>query len=159
MYDLEVQMYARKCCLSYLPPTQVRVITVFTVFRLLTDFVCLYNYEFWLSLCKIARSSVILLLPPHSRVREFTPGIRTDQSYFLWLLYCLLFDLQHLVASLDSSDFLWKIALKSYSTHHFFRNACTKSGSLRFSQFSGCWLILSVYIIMSFDFPLDIKSR
>jgi hypothetical protein len=42
---------------------QVRVITVFTVFRLLTDFVCLYTYEFWLSLCKIARSSVILLLP------------------------------------------------------------------------------------------------
>jgi hypothetical protein len=41
-------------------------------------------------------------------------------------------------------------ALKSDSTHHFFRNACTKSGSLRFSQFSGCWLILSVYIIMSF---------
>jgi ABC-type bacteriocin/lantibiotic exporter with double-glycine peptidase domain len=31
--------------------------------------------------------------------------------------------------------------------------ACTKSGSLRFSQFSGCWLILSVYILMSFDFP------
>jgi hypothetical protein len=27
--------------------------------------------------------------------------------------------------------------LKSDSTHHFFRNACTKSGSLRFSQFSG----------------------
>ena len=42
---------------------QVRVIMVFTVFRLLTDFVCLYTYEFWLSLCKIARSSVILLLP------------------------------------------------------------------------------------------------
>jgi hypothetical protein len=39
------------------------VITVFTVFRLLTDFVCLYNYEFWLSLCKIVRNSVILLLP------------------------------------------------------------------------------------------------
>jgi hypothetical protein len=42
---------------------QVRVITVFTVFRLLTDFVCLYHYEFWLSLYKIVRSSVILLLP------------------------------------------------------------------------------------------------
>ena len=41
----------------------LRVITVFTVFRLLTDFVCLYTYEFWLSLCKVARSSVILLLP------------------------------------------------------------------------------------------------
>ena len=39
------------------------LITVFTVFRLLTDFVCLYNYEFGLSLCKIVRSSVILLLP------------------------------------------------------------------------------------------------
>ena len=39
------------------------VFTVFTVFRLLTDFVCLYNYEFGLSLCKIVRSSVILLLP------------------------------------------------------------------------------------------------
>jgi hypothetical protein len=30
---------------------------------LLTDSVCLYTYEFWLSLCKIVRSSVILLLP------------------------------------------------------------------------------------------------
>jgi hypothetical protein len=28
-----------------------------------TDFVCLYNYEFELSLCKIVRSLVILLLP------------------------------------------------------------------------------------------------
>ena len=27
---------------------------------------------------------------------------------------------------------------KSDSAHHFFRDACTKSGSLRFSQFSGC---------------------
>ena len=40
-----------------------KVITVFTVFRLLTDFVCLYTYEFRLSLCKIVRSLVILLLP------------------------------------------------------------------------------------------------
>ena len=35
----------------------------FHSFRLLTDFVCLYNYEFLLSLCKIVRSSVISLLP------------------------------------------------------------------------------------------------
>jgi hypothetical protein len=47
-------------------PTNFRAYTVFTVFRLLTDFVCLYNYEFWLSLCKIVRSSVILLLPLYS---------------------------------------------------------------------------------------------
>ena len=47
---------------------------VFTVFRLLTDFVCLYTYEFRLSLCKIVRSSVILLLPLitfHSALRKF----------------------------------------------------------------------------------------
>jgi hypothetical protein len=49
--------------INFLSLYQVRVITVFTVFRLLTYFVCLYNYEFWLSLCKIVRSSVILLLP------------------------------------------------------------------------------------------------
>jgi hypothetical protein len=34
-----------------------------SVFRLLTDFICLYTYEFCLSLCKIVWSSVILLLP------------------------------------------------------------------------------------------------
>ena len=51
-------------------------------------------------------------------------------------------------------NFLFKsFFLKSDSTHHFFGNACTKSGSLRLSQFSGCWLILYVYIFMSFDFP------
>ena len=44
-------------------------------------------------------------------------------------------------------------ALKSDSTHHFFRHACNKSGSLRFLQYSSCRLILSVYILMSFDFP------
>jgi hypothetical protein len=44
-------------------------------------------------------------------------------------------------------------ALKSDSTHHFFRNACTKSGSLRFSQFSGCWLILCLY---TYDFWLSL---
>jgi hypothetical protein len=42
---------------------QVRAIAVFQVFRLLTDFVCLLTYEFCLSLWKIARCSVILLLP------------------------------------------------------------------------------------------------
>jgi hypothetical protein len=36
-------------------------------------------------------------------------------------------------------------ALKSNSTHHFFRNACTKSGSLRFSQFSGFFVCLYNY--------------
>ena len=60
--------------------TWYRVITVFTVFRLLTDFVCLYNYEFGLSLCKIVRSSVILLLPLYS-------SIPVTQGSFWWTLY------------------------------------------------------------------------
>ena len=44
-------------------------------------------------------------------------------------------------------------ALNSDSTHHFLEMPVQKSGSLRCSQFCGCWLILSVYILMSFDFP------
>ena len=59
----------------------VRVITVFTVFRLLTDFVCLYNYEFWLSLCKIVRSSVILLLPLFCLVRFHQNFNRQPNGY------------------------------------------------------------------------------
>ena len=46
---------------------------------LLTDFVCLYTYEFWLSLCKIVRSSVIWLLPLFTHIH--------DRS--LWQLFCL----------------------------------------------------------------------
>ena len=33
------------------------------------------------------------------------------------------------------------------------------NASFRFSQFSGCWLILSVYIIMSFEFPFGMIVR
>jgi hypothetical protein len=42
---------------------EVRPIAVFPVFWLLTDLVCLLTYEFCLYLWKIARCSVILLLP------------------------------------------------------------------------------------------------
>ena len=48
-------------------------------------------------------------------------------------------------------------AVESHSTHHLFGNACTMSESLRFSQFSGRWLILSVYILMSFYFPFVLR--
>ena len=50
-------------------------ITVFTVFRLLTDFVCLYTYEFCLSLWKIVRSSVILLLPLFTYLQDTTHNV------------------------------------------------------------------------------------
>ena len=48
-------------------------------------------------------------------------------------------------------------AVISDSTHHFFGNACTKSESLEFSHFSGCWLILSFYIsmFMGLYFPFE----
>jgi hypothetical protein len=67
-----------------------RVITVFTVFRLLTDFVCLYNYEFWLSLCKIVRSSVILLLPLFAITWvHFGGGRVAPCSHFFSFFLCL----------------------------------------------------------------------
>jgi hypothetical protein len=52
----------------------------FSVFRLLTDFVCLYTYEFWLSLCKIVRSSVILLLPLFVLVDEWNSYTIVDRQ-------------------------------------------------------------------------------
>ena len=68
-------------------------------------------------------------------------------NYFTYLVSVLL--------TAETFEPLWSGrfgALQSYSADYFFRYACTKSGSLRFSQFSGCWLILSVYILMSFEF-------
>ena len=51
---------------------RVRDITVFTVFRLLTDFFCLHTYEFWLSLRKIVRSSVICYCPYLSDIGDLS---------------------------------------------------------------------------------------
>jgi hypothetical protein len=54
----------------------------------------------------------------------------------------------------DMAGILLRLALNtSQSINHINCVLVYKSGSLRFSQFSGCWLILSVYILMSFDFP------
>ena len=59
-------------------------------FGLLTDFVCLYTYEFWLSLCKIVRSWVILLLPL----------LDLSQIKYIWnklIMNCLVFNLSVLL--------------------------------------------------------------
>jgi hypothetical protein len=62
--------------------------SVFTVFRLLTDFVCLYNYEFWFSICKIVRSSVIVLLPlsnkANRRKRQIQHTNTRQLSFLAW---------------------------------------------------------------------------
>jgi hypothetical protein len=71
--------------------------TVFTVFRLLTDFVWLYNYEFWLSLCKIVRSSVILLLP------LFTRSLHVHISAFLLIRAYVSCREKHVI-SIERSD-------------------------------------------------------
>jgi hypothetical protein len=48
--------------------------------------VCLYTYEFWLSLCKIVRSSVILLL---TLFRPLICDRRDDTNYVLDHTYAL----------------------------------------------------------------------
>jgi hypothetical protein len=71
------------------------VITVFTVFRLLTGFVCLYNYEFWLSLCKIVRSSVIVLLPLFIQQHVIFLHLYIPDCYHAYnTLYLSLYDIQ-----------------------------------------------------------------
>jgi hypothetical protein len=54
-----------------------------SVFRLLTDFFCLYNYEFWLSLCKIVQSSVILLLPLLDTVKNSWFGVKQQPTWYV----------------------------------------------------------------------------
>jgi hypothetical protein len=61
------------------------VISNFTVFRLLTDFVYLYTCEFWLSLCKIVRSSVILLLPYRKTVKFEITGPHQILEYIFYI--------------------------------------------------------------------------
>jgi hypothetical protein len=74
--------------------------------------------------------------------------------YFRYILFflvfnCFFFYIQLWKFGLYFIVLSWSLpSLKSDSNHHFFRNACTKSGSFRFSQFSGCWLILFVYILI-----------
>jgi hypothetical protein len=59
----------------------------FSVFRLLTDFVCLYNYEFRFSFCKIARSSVILLFTSHIDNKIFLTFFLTSLSLYIFTIW------------------------------------------------------------------------
>ena len=54
---------------------------------MLTDFVCLYTYELWLSLCKIVRSSVILLLPLYKTCLQKIFVIQAISLFVKWC-YC-----------------------------------------------------------------------
>ena len=75
----------------------VYILMSFDVFRLMTDFFCLYTYEFWFSLCKIARSSVILLLllftircEKYITAKTFTWLYELDGECFIRRRNCLL---------------------------------------------------------------------
>jgi len=61
-----------------------RIFHTSVIFRLLTDFVCLYTYEFWLSLCKIVQSSIILLLPLLLEITLFAKNHQENISIFLF---------------------------------------------------------------------------
>ena len=61
----------------------------FPSFRLLTDFVCLLTYEFCLSLWKIARCSVILLLP------LFAIGLWKSSDSVVFFFLCFSFYYVH----------------------------------------------------------------
>ena len=97
--------------------------------------------------------------PPHLiRITFAFESYHTTSDAYLGMVYFREKKVGNLSTTMETNMLAITLSgrfgtLKSDSTHHFFRNACTKSGSLRFSQFSGCWLILSVYILMSFDFP------
>jgi hypothetical protein len=74
---------------------------------------CLYNYEFWLSLCKIVRSSVILLLP-----------LFVLLYFFFWPLCCLfIFNLRILITPLISSNSSYPLVLVNLYTLFYYLSA------------------------------------
>jgi len=69
----------------------------------------------------------------------------------LFYLFCSIIVINTVIVTAGTFELEWKReagALNSDSTHHFLRNACTKSGSLRFSQFIGCCVILQFFAII-----------
>jgi hypothetical protein len=128
----------------------------FHSFRLLTDFLCLYTYEFWLSLCRIVRSSVIVLLCPPNEVWEtycvcsvsyyyyVTPNavgwrIAILRFFFTIIIIILIIILLHIfVRSISRrclDQTLWNLVEISYAMWScagkgwFFRNGCRCHGN------------------------------
>jgi hypothetical protein len=147
-----------------------------TVFRLLTDFFRLFNYEFWPSLCKIARSSVILLLPlsfrstlVHLRLLVgivllnllFSVLCFVDHClsfwFFFWPLYCVSFKLQHLVTLLVSSIFSFLLRGFLWAIFSCF-NQLPLSLQMLYSKLFVIWLVCNCWILWR-DITIIIKNR
>jgi hypothetical protein len=138
-----------RCSVRWKCLYQIRAIAVFPVFRLLTYFVSLLTYEFCLSLWKIARCSVILLLPLWAVSSWYQFWYQDEAVHLMWQLCTMLWNgITMINWSLTKIPWnnIWYIGAPGDG------NACTVSGPLRFSQFSHCGLILSVCWLMSFGF-------
>ena len=79
---------------------------VFCVMFCRCDWFCLYNYEFWLSLCKVVRSSVILLLPLLVFCSfSFGHCIVYPSIYGFWLPFRYLLDIVLSILRFTDSDY------------------------------------------------------
>jgi len=98
----KIYMYIR-LCISDIFIIKLRLSTLRHMWfsRLLTDFVCLLNYEFWLSLWKIALCSVMLLLPLFNTVWLSCWGhlIILLQKLCLFILHSNPLTLSHLLVT------------------------------------------------------------
>ena len=118
-----------------------------TIFK--CPFVCLYTYEFWLSLCRIVRSSVIVLLFPPNEVWEtycvcsvsyyyyVTPNavgwrIAILRFFFTIIIIILIIILPHIFVRsisrrclVEISYAMWSCAGKGW----FFQNGCRCHGN------------------------------
>jgi hypothetical protein len=109
---------------------------------------------------------VVLIINDHAVVVRNKTKIKAMSLYFK---LCRSGKLNRLLGAFTSISFLTIIvhllwptfqnvcpmsSVKSDSTHHFVGNACTKSGSLRFSQFSVVkWFYLFVFLwVLPFPF-------
>ena len=131
---------------------------------MLTDFVCLYTYEFWLSLCKIVRSSVILLLPLFT-YRTWIYGLdadsRLDVDLDLANICWISYNERHLVPFLYSNK---NVHIK-FSSHDMFLE-WHSSGTLkseRLENQNNFFILILLYYsfltcILYFHHKFDFKS-
>ena len=141
------------CCWSYFSV----YFTVFTVFRLLTDFVCLYNYEFWLSLCKIVQSSVILLLPLFTVTSLWPFCCLWGDTHSISLCYmrnivqlnwfCTIFESKHFLIYIINTITNWWISL-SKICHSWPNNIATHSCTEHICEILCYLVICDIFLIM-----------
>ena len=86
------------------------------VFRLLADFVCLLIYDFCLSLWKIARCSVTLLLPLFNQQNIHHFSYRFQTPRYSWNTQSInqSIHIQHLISTMSSTSYVYCNGHKSH---------------------------------------------